>query len=100
MELDVGRTRAGLRVPETAGLEQAGGDRSLAQEQVLQPCPRGVMRLVVLVVGVVAGALGDDEQVEVILQVRTNAGEIVHHADPDRAQVVGGSDAGLQQQLG
>ncbi|MCY1312490.1 hypothetical protein D9M70_629170 [compost metagenome] len=47
------------------------------------------------VIGVVAGAFGNDEEIEVVLQVAANAGQVVLHRDADRLQVIGRADAGL-----
>ena len=46
------------------------------------------------VIGVVARAFADDEEVEMILQVRSDARQIVHQRDADRRQMVGRADAG------
>src|SRR5690606_21362652 len=61
--------------------------------------PGGAVQLRVIVVGVVAGAFGDHEQVEMVLHVGADAGQVVYRFYADRFQVVGRTDAGLHQQL-
>ena len=71
--------RGGLvGVPEAAGLEQARGHRPLLEQQILQAGPGRAVQLGVVVVGVVAGAFGDDEEIEMVLQVGADAGQVVH----------------------
>ena len=57
-------------------------------------------RLVVLVVGVITRALGDHKQVQVVLQIRTDAGHVMGHAQPQAFQMCARTDTGLHQQLG
>ena len=59
-----------------------------------RPAHGRAVQLGVVVVGVVAGAFGDDEQVEMVLQVGADAGQVVHRRDADRLQMVGRADAG------
>src|SRR6185295_16060541 len=59
-----------------------------------------MMRSVVFVIGVVAGALGNDEQVEMILKVASHSRQIEQHRDAHGAQMVRRPDSRLHQQLG
>ena len=98
MELDVGRARLLVGVPEAAGLEQSRGDRAGLEQQILQARPHGAVRLRDAVVGVVAGAFADRVEIEMILQVAADAGQIVDHGDAGLFERVGGADAGQLQQ--
>ena len=99
MELDIRRARLRIRIPETAGLEQRGGYRPGAEHHILQPGPEGAVQFGDAVIGMVAGAFADDEQVEVILHVGADAWQVVVYPDADRFQMIGRADAGLQEQL-
>ena len=100
VELDIGRARLAVRVPKAAGLEQAGGDRSFLEEKILQASPDGPVQLGDVIVGMIARAFGDDEEIEMILQILADARQIMDDRDADRLQMIGGADARLQQQLG
>ena len=69
MELDVGRARVLVGVPEAAGLEEARGDRAALGQQILESRERGPVWLGVAVVGMRAGDLADRVEVEVVLEV-------------------------------
>ena len=100
MELDVGRGGASGR--RTRSRRSRTGWRRPAPSSNSRYCrPAQAVRcsLAYVVVGVVAGAFGDDEQIEMILQVGADAGQVVHRRDADRFQMIGRADARLQQQL-
>src|SRR6185437_4111411 len=73
--------------------------RTFLQQQILQSGPRSVVQLVVLVVGVIARALRDNKEVEVILQIGADAAKIVDWLDPDRLEMISGTNARLHQQF-
>ncbi len=100
MKLDVGGAGVGVGVPEAARLEERRGDGALAGEEVLQARDGGPVRFGVAVVGVGAGAFGDDEEVDVVLQVRADAGLVEVDGDAERAEVVGRAEAGELQEAG
>ena len=56
------------------------------------------MRLGKAVVGVRAGAFGDDEQVNMVLQVRPHVGLVEHHRNAKVAQMIGRANARQLQQ--
>ena len=85
-------------VPEAAGLEQGRGDRAGLEQQILQARPHGAVRLRDAVVGVVAGAFADRVEIEVILQIAADAGQIVDDGDAGLPERIGGADAGELQQ--
>jgi hypothetical protein len=99
-ELDVGAAGGGIGVPEAPSLEEGGGDGAFAGQEVLQARQRRPMRLGVAVIGVGAGAFGDDEEVKVVLQVRADLWAVEDDRDAEAAQVVGGADAGKLEEAG
>ena len=56
------------------------------------------MRMGDTIIGVVAGALGDYVEVQVILHVRADARQIVHDVDSCGPQGIGGTNTGELQQ--
>ena len=98
VELDVGLRGGPVGVPEAAGLEEGRGDRAALEQEVLHACPDRAVQLGVVVVGVVAACIRDGVEVEVVLEVRADAGQVVDDRHADRPQVVGRADAGQQQQ--
>jgi hypothetical protein len=51
------------------------------------------VRLRHAIVGVIAGAFGDHVEIEMILKIGANAGQIVNHGHARRLQRIGGTDA-------
>ena len=51
------------------------------------------------VIGVIAGAFGDDEKIEMIVEIAAYAGQVVLDLDADLFEVIGRPYAGLQKQL-
>ena len=100
VELNVGGAGGGVGVPEAARLEEGGGDGAFPCQEVLQACERGPVRFGVAVIGVRAGAFGDHEEVEVVLQVRAHLRAVEDDGDAEAFQVVGGADAGELQEAG
>ena len=96
MELRVRPRGRPVSIPEAAGLEQGRGHRPASEHDVLQARPHGAVQLDVVVVGVIAGALRDGVDVEVILEVLADAGKVVSNRHADRAQVIGRADARKQ----
>ncbi len=94
-----GCARGRIGIPEAAGLEEAGGHRPFLEQQILQAGPGRAVELCVIVVGEVARAFGDDEEVEMVLQVLADAGQVVHRLDADRLQMIGRADAGEHQEF-
>ena len=62
--------------------------------------PERPMQLGDAIIGVIAGAFADHEEIEVILHVAADAGQIMQRLDADRPQMIRRSDTGLKQQLG
>ena len=89
VELDVGRARASCR--RTRSRRSRTGWRPpgpLRNSRYCRPAHRRAVRAGVAVVGVVAGALGDDEEIEMVLQVGADARQVVHR--PRRRPRAGG----------
>ena len=98
MELGVGLGGRPIGVPEAAGLEEGRGDRAALEQDVLDACPDRAVQLDVVVVGVVAAALGHGVDVEMVLEVRADAGQVVDDRHAHLPQMVGRADARQQQQ--
>ena len=99
MELDVGRSRAPVRVPKSAGLEQASRSRAGLEQRDIGAPPRAVRcGCAHAIIGVLSGAFGDRVEIQVILHVRADAGQVVHDGHAGRLQRVRGPDAGELQQ--
>ena len=94
MELDIGRSRSLVRVPESASLEKRRGHGAGLEGEILETRPGGAMGLGDPIVGVVARAFGDRVQIQVILHVRADARQVMHDIDSRRLQCVRGADAG------
>ena len=82
MELNIRRTRRAVRVPEPAGLEQCRRHRTGLEQQILQPRPDRAMRLRHAIIGVIAGAFADRVEIEMVLHIGTDAGQIMNDRDP------------------
>ena len=82
MELDIGpslrRVPAAVAIPEAAGLEQGGGDRAAAEQQIFEAGPERAMRPGIAVIAMVAGAFGDGIEIEMVLEIGSDARQIVH----------------------
>ena len=100
VKLDVRRARVRVGVPESAGIDQGGGDRALPEQNVLHDGPEGAVGPGDLVVAEVAAALAHHIDVHVVLQVLPDAGQIVDHVDAERLQLIAAADAGEHQEPG
>ena len=47
----------------------------------------------------IAGAFGQDAEIEMVLQIAADARKIMHRLDPDRRQVIGRADARQHEDL-
>src|SRR6185295_4800572 len=86
-------------IPEAAGLEEARCHRPVTEDKITQTGNRRPMRLGIFVVGMIAGAFADDAEIEMILEIRSDALEIEQRPYAERSQMIGGPEAGLHQQL-
>ena len=100
VQLDIGRTCVRVGVPEPAGIDQGGRDRPLSKQDVAQGRPQGPVRPGELVVAEIAAAFAHHIDIDVVLQVPPDAGQVVDRIDAERLQRVAGADAGEHQQLG
>jgi len=97
VKLDVRRACGLIRVPEAAGYKQSRRRRPGLEEQILKAGPSGGMRLRDAIISVVAGAFAFRLQFEMVLQVATDAGEVMDHGDVGGAQGVRRFDSGKLQ---
>src|SRR6185295_1627966 len=86
-------------IPEAAGLEEARCNWPVTEEKIAQAGDRRPMRLGIFVVGMIAGAFADDAEIEMILEIRSDAWEIAQRPYAERRQMIGGPEAGLHQQF-
>src|ERR1700721_2191914 len=86
-------------VPKAPRLEEARGDGPFLEEQILNARPGGAMPFGDVVVSMLAGAFGDDEEVEGVLKIAANAGEIRRNRNADRLQMIGWAHPRLHEQL-
>ncbi len=97
--LDVGARLVGLPPPEGATLDQVGGGRAAAEQRVLQPGQRPPAQPLVLVVAVRALQLVHQRDLDVILQVAANAGQVGQDRDAVPLERLRRADARQHQQL-
>ena len=98
VKLQVGRPRGGVRIPEPPGFEQRRGDRPASGQQILHPRHCRPQRPGIAVIGVVPGAFGDGEQVQMVLQIRPHSRHVTDHRHPDLGEVIRRADARQHQQ--
>ncbi|MNT53257.1 hypothetical protein D3C72_1903370 [compost metagenome] len=96
MELDIRRARVRVRIPETARFKQRGGNRAGAKQNIFKPRPYRPVKLGDAVIGMVAGALGNHEKIEMILKVRTDAGQVMEYLHAHGFQMIRRAYARLQ----
>src|ERR1700722_15621242 len=86
-------------VPKTAGFEEARSDRPFLEEKILKARPGRAMPFGDVVVSMFSRAFGDNEEVEVVLKIAANAGEIMRNRNADRLQMIGWAHPRLHEQL-
>src|SRR5438552_2155106 len=93
VELQIGRLLAPVAPPEGTALDQARGDGSGMQQQILHTGNRLPVQLLVLVIGVGPIELPHDVARHVILQIPPDTRQIMLDGDAFALEMCGGADA-------